>query len=332
MGLFKKFPCPVCGTPTGKFLATKIEGQPLCVDCGAKVLYLPSGMETKNMSVDEVKEFISFYDGNADLRGSFQETYRRSFGFLGGTLLLDIPQRLMRFKEGKDAVVFEASDILSFCISEDDTPLFEGTKEELVCYQSTVPDRVRKLGPEIDSYLRDLRQYEQMEQMERMLREKAEREGKEYSSSTYLTSPDVGRLNPFWKFYLKIELGNPLRTNETYTLGAPGFSSYDPSIMGYLSDYEKSVKDLREIADQLMAVLNPDAPERQVAAQLPEDPAVTAAAAAASAAAAAVARAMPAAAAVADPVAEIQKYKGLLDSGIITEEEFTAKKRQLLGI
>ena len=29
---------------------------------------------------------------------------------------------------------------------------------------------------------------------------------------------------------------------------------------------------------------------------------------------------------------EIQKYKALLDSGAITEEEFAAKKKQLLGI
>ena len=33
-----------------------------------------------------------------------------------------------------------------------------------------------------------------------------------------------------------------------------------------------------------------------------------------------------------DTVSEIQKYKALLDSGVITEEEFTAKKRQLLRI
>ena len=33
-----------------------------------------------------------------------------------------------------------------------------------------------------------------------------------------------------------------------------------------------------------------------------------------------------------DAVAEIQKYKALLDAGVLTEEEFTAKKRQLLGI
>ena len=39
-----------------------------------------------------------------------------------------------------------------------------------------------------------------------------------------------------------------------------------------------------------------------------------------------------AAAPAADAVAEIQRYKGLLDAGVITEAEFTAKKRQLMGI
>ena len=29
---------------------------------------------------------------------------------------------------------------------------------------------------------------------------------------------------------------------------------------------------------------------------------------------------------------EIRKFKGLLDAGIITQEEFDAKKKQLLGI
>ena len=29
---------------------------------------------------------------------------------------------------------------------------------------------------------------------------------------------------------------------------------------------------------------------------------------------------------------ELKKYKGLLDSGVITQEEFEAKKKQLLGL
>ena len=33
-----------------------------------------------------------------------------------------------------------------------------------------------------------------------------------------------------------------------------------------------------------------------------------------------------------DPIQEIQKYKQLFDAGVITEADFTAKKKQLMGI
>ena len=33
-----------------------------------------------------------------------------------------------------------------------------------------------------------------------------------------------------------------------------------------------------------------------------------------------------------DPVDELRKYKELLDDGIITESEFEAKKKQILGL
>lgn len=43
--------------------------------------------------------------------------------------------------------------------------------------------------------------------------------------------------------------------------------------------------------------------------------------------------AAPAAAAQqADAVEQILRYKGLLDQGIISQEEFDAKKRQLVGL
>ena len=35
---------------------------------------------------------------------------------------------------------------------------------------------------------------------------------------------------------------------------------------------------------------------------------------------------------VISPVEELKKYKELLDGGIITQEEFDAKKKQLLGL
>ena len=51
----------------------------------------------------------------------------------------------------------------------------------------------------------------------------------------------------------------------------------------------------------------------------------------AAAPAAQAAQPVQAAAPVVDTVAELQKYKMLLDT-VITEEEFAAKKKQLLGI
>jgi hypothetical protein len=40
----------------------------------------------------------------------------------------------------------------------------------------------------------------------------------------------------------------------------------------------------------------------------------------------------PAASNAPDPVAEIQRFAALRDQGILTEEEFAAKKKQILGI
>lgn len=316
MGLFKKYPCPICGEETTKFLATKFEGQPLCGACGCKVLELPGGSSALNgMTIDTLREYGPYYDENAALRSTFQESYRYKFGFLGDTIVLDLPHRFLRFGTGGGTIVFEASEIRSFSILEDEVPLFEGTKDELICYQSAIPDKVRNLGPEIDRYNMEQRQYEQMERMEEMLKEKAKERGESYSSQ-YYSAPSVDRLKPFGYFNVKVELDNPYCQMHTCSQGAPGFSSTDPSITSYLHDYDESVGKLHELATQLMAILNADAPERQVSVQ--EE---------------AGARTAPAAsAAPVDAVTEIQRYKALLDSGALTEEEFTAKKRQLLGI
>ena len=98
-------------------------------------------------------------------------------------------------------------------------------------------------------------------------------------------------------------------------ISAPDFSSQYPSVDDYLREYGDKVNELHELAAQLAHIMNPAAAERW------EDEVQAAASAPAAAAPAA-----------ADPVAEIQKYKLLFDAGVITEEEFAAKKKQLLGI
>ena len=112
---------------------------------------------------------------------------------------------------------------------------------------------------------------------------------------------------------MELTLEHPYWQDCSWKTGAPSFDRECPSVEGYLCDYRNKVEDLHILAVNLMQLLNPGAPEINVG-----DNTATQAAAQT--------------AAVTDTAAEIKKYKELLDAGILTEEEFTAKKKQLLGI
>lgn len=318
MGLFgpKKL-CPVCGNKASRFLPLKLEGEPLCGECESKVLDLPEDMRGGVLeSMTALREYFAVFDENQALRERFQTSYQHDFGILGGSLCLDTANRLLRLSTSDTAFVFEPENIKRFRISEDSAPLFEGTKDGLACYQSAAPDRARNMGREVDRFRIERRQCEQMKHMEEEMERLAKERGEEYHSR-YISMPDVSTLNPFQKYYVHIELDHPYRKVEKdFKETGPGFSDYDTSIEGYLQAYENYSGEMRAMAENLMAVINPDAPRRQADAPPARGE-----------------QAGPAApAAPADAVAEIQKYKALLDSGAITEEEFTAKKRQLLGI
>lgn len=317
MGLFgPKKMCPVCGQKASRFLPLKVEGEPLCGGCANKVFELPSEMQNSVLeSMDALREYFAVFDENQALRQSFEKSYQHDFGILGGCICLDTTHRLLRLSSSDDAFVFEPENVKSFRISEDDAPLFEGTKDALVCYRSAAPDRVRGMGREVDRFRLEKRQCEQMQHMEDEMERQARERGDTYSKR-YISFPNVSTLNPFRKYYVHLELDHPYHKMEKeFKEDGPGFSDFDTTIEGYLEAYENYTSEMRALADNLMAVINPDAPERQEggpgAAQAGFEAPATA---------------------PADPVEEIRKYKALLDSGVITEEEFTAKKRQLMGI
>ena len=81
----------------------------------------------------------------------------------------------------------------------------------------------------------------------------------------------------------------------------------------FLHKYDEKVNELHTLARNLMQFIAPGAPE-------------TGAASAAQTAAPAQAGG------TSSTVEELKQYKALLDVGVLTEEEFAAKKRQLLGI
>ena len=134
MGLFSnnKKLCPVCGNPTPRLLATKIQDTPICKECDKKI-YLPKG-RTDRMTIDDFKQYIQFYEDNQALRDQFEENYSFNFGLFGGDLVLDIFHGLFRVNCDKDSLAFQADNLKAFRILEDSRVLFEGNHQELKHY------------------------------------------------------------------------------------------------------------------------------------------------------------------------------------------------------
>ena len=252
---------------------------------------------------------------------------RRSFGFLSGSLVLDTDHRLLRFNAG-DSFVFGPENLKSFRITEDGRPLFEARDGVLYCHYSDVPDRVTAMQPAIDRFYMDVHDYERMEEMDRRMH----RDDDDHRPVRF--RPTFDMKEPVEKFAVELTLAHPYWHSFREEIGAPDFDSYNPSAAEYLNEYEDDVNGLHELAAALLHIMDASGTE-----QWDEDPYAASASAAsadsasvAAAAAAAAVAAVQQSAAPVDTVAEIQKYKALLDAGVLTEEEFAAKKKQLLGI
>lgn len=301
MGLFSnnKKLCPICGSPTPRFLKTKVEGMPLCDKCASKA-DLPEGM-LDSMTLEDFRQYIAFYDENRALRDAFTETGRMSFGLFGPALCLDSSHGLFRLRGGEDALVFQASHLKGFRIMEDNKPLFESVGGVLRCHQSDVPARINMMSPQIAQFVM---QQQMQEEMER-------RRKKDGESGTGYYRQVFEMPVPFRHFCVELTLEHPYWSSFRGRQDGPALDQYYPSIENYLEEYRAATDELHVLASSLMQMIRPGAQEAYDGQEMPG---VAAEASGLSAA------------------DEIKKYKALLDDGIITEEEFAAKKRQLLGI
>ena len=306
MGLFSnnKKLCPICGAPTPRLLATNVEDMPLCKDCAGKI-DMQDGLDS-SMTLDAFKKYIACYDENQPLREKFHETYRHSFGLFSGVIVLDEDDRLLRVKSFDGAFAFQPSEIKGFRITEDGRTLMESQNGDLLLHNTDTPQRARDMAPQITQYLMQKRDYEHFEQMERL-------RGRKDDESRLPPAPSFDLPAPVQRFNLDLTLDHPYWHDCHWKVNAPDFNRTEPDIAEYIQDYRNGVEEMHKLALRLIRFMNPGAKER---------PAQSAKSAA---------QAAPAAPAV-NAVEELPKYKALLDAGVITEEEFAAKKRQLLGI
>ena len=310
MGLFsnKKKLCPVCGEPTPRLFPTKVDDTALCKEC-AKKIYLPDG-KLGQMTIDEFLQYMNFYEENQSLRERFTKTYDSK----NAGIVLDETNKLFRLRDESAALVFEVSSLKSFRILEDSTVLFESQANGLRCYESDIPNRARQLAGVIGEFKARRKEYEFRKDMERRREENAKRRGEEYQKQ-YIPMPSLGCDEPFQNFYVELILEHPYWSDFRMEICGPRFQ-YDPSVEGYICDYENEAGRMHELAMNLMQFICPGAQEihdgevqnQSVVTRQTVQPTGSSA------------------------IEEIKQYKELLDAGIITEEEFAAKKRQLLGL
>lgn len=308
MGLFsnKKKLCPICGNFTPRFFPTEIEGQPICKECKEKIELPVGGLD--KMTLDDFRKYLADFETNSVLLSSFNETYRFTFG-LTGTLLLDENNGFIRFNDFGRWVI-EKKYIKSFCIFEDNKPLFESGSGVLNIYDSDIPERVNELVPMINRFNIDMAEYRRRTEREdaRMRGKETDDERRERQRINEAYRPRFDVLNLFDGFRVEITTGHPYWPFYSSTISAPTFSSNNPNADSYMRQYEEDAKKLYELAIRLMRMINPDAVINRANERV--ESAVDSA----------------------DVVTEIRRFKELLEQGIITEREFEAKKRQLMGI
>lgn len=307
MALFgKKEPCAICGGKVKGLLPSKIEGQRICNDCYGHV-DLPDGA-VNHMTLDEFRGYMAFREENDLLRQQFHTTQQVDFGWLDDKFLFDMTNGLLCMDKRLSKTIFEAKSIRSFIIREDSTPLFEGSAAGLICYASSVPERVMAMAPQLN-------QIRMQEQMQRNTERFIDMLDGERDYNTYYHNYlDISE--PFKNFMVEIHFEHPYWKTFNADMEGPTFDDTAPDANDYLRDYNDSAAIMEELARALMALAFPNAPEKKVGSTAPLMSAQTIVTPTVST----------------DAVAEIQRFKALMEQGILTEEEFATKKRQLLGI
>lgn len=297
MGLFgKKEPCPICGGKLPLLLATKIEGQPICNQCSAKI-DLPS--EVKNsLTMQGFRTYLAFYEQNCKLRNQFILSEKIDLGVLDSKLIFDYEHKLFSMSKNLETTVFEGAQLKSVTIWEDDQLLFEGTPEVLRWYKSKVPDWAAAMAPQIAQFRMN---QEMVEAIDRLNDDEDE-----HCHNRYVDIPE-----PFQQFNVELCLDHPYWKVIHCDMSGPVLSTSYPDVADYMNDYAQDRQTVGQLVYALATIAFPVAVEcsdgegtaPEAAPQPPQD-----------------------------PIDQLRKYKQLMEDGVINADEFAAKKKQLLGI
>lgn len=299
MGLFtKKEPCAICGGKVKGLLPWKIEGQYVCDSCHGVV---DVQKDKEDMTMEQFRQYRAFREENQALKDQFTISQKVDFGAFDTKLVFDFDHRLFCMDQHLGKTVFRGGEIKSFVIQEDGAPIFEGGPQGLARYESIVPERLTMMAPQLNQIL-------MQKQLEDQLN--VGRDPDHRPAPRFYDIPE-----PFKKFQVSIYVDHPYWSLLECDRSGPTFDNDYPDVNDYMNRYQEGYWLMENLAQCLMTVAFPDAPAEgaQQGAQQETQPAAAAAPAQ-------------------DAVSQLKQYKQLLDDGVITQADFDAKKKQLMGL
>lgn len=299
MGLFtKKEPCAICGGKVKGLLPWKIEGQYVCDSCHGVV---DVQKDKEDMTMEQFRQYRAFREENQALKDQFTISQKVDFGAFDTKLVFDFDHRLFCMDQHLGKTVFRGGEIRSFVIQEDGAPIFEGGPQGLVRYESVVPGHLTMMAPQLNQIL-------MQKQLENQLN--VGRDPDHRPAPRFYDIPE-----PFKKFQVSIYVNHPYWSLLECDRSGPTFDNDYPDVNDYMNRYQEGYWLMENLAQCLMTVAFPDAPAEgaQQGAQQETQPAAAAAPAQ-------------------DAVSQLKQYKQLLDDGVITQADFDAKKKQLMGL
>ena len=300
MGLFsKKPPCPICGGKIPLILPAKIEGEYICNSCYGK-LDMDNDKE-RGLTMQAFREYLAFHDQNQRLKDLFAIDQRIDFGLWDTKIIFDFRNKLFCMSKYPDKTVFEGKQLKSFTIKEDNALLIEGSAAGIRRYASAVPERAMAMAPQISQYMMN-------RQMARALDKLDDGKANGSAPAQYFNVPE-----PFRAFNVELHFDHPYWTVIKCDMGGPQFDNTHPDVNSYLRSYQQSIEELEKMVASFKTVAFPDAPEQSSGPGSAQSVLSTIAP-------------------PVDAIEEIKKYKSLMEEGIISQQEFDAKKKQLLGI
>lgn len=295
MGLFtKKEPCAICGGKVKGLLPWKIEGQYVCDSCHGVV---DVQKDKEDMTMEQFRQYRAFREENQALKAQFTISQKIDFGAFDTKLVFDFDHRLFCMDQHLGKTVFRGGEIKSFVIQEDGAPIFEGGPQGLARYESVVSGHLTMMAPQLNQIL-------MQKQLEDQLN--VGRDPEHRPAPRFYDIPE-----PFKKFQVSIYVDHPYWSLLECDRSGPTFDNDYPDVNDYMNRYQEGYWLMENLAQCLMAVAFPDAPAE--GAQQEEQPAAAAAPAQ-------------------DAVTQLKQYKQLLDDGVITQADFDAKKKQLMGL